>query len=149
MAPINHQTVATTALFNLIKRLNDPRQGFEENDETIDQVILNTYERLSVSERIAILTNAAFGINADKSALICDKICEIPTETEETILTRENQLEVIRLKSWLIKMTVLVALISFICFILITGVFGSGGGFKSVVDFIDYFAKIIKIIFFG
>lgn len=128
--------------YQLVTKLRLMDESQDCSDSTINTAILSAFEVLPENEKIEILEFAAgHSDEADVDAI--NKIIAKISENGASSIEHANQLELIRLKSWVVKTSVILIGISFIAFV---GIMIVVNGADSASDMNTYFDDFIKIM---
>lgn len=121
---------------------NDPESV--EVDEHFSNLILKEFDKLSLKDKVFVLMSSChIQDHEERLEIIQKKEDDIIKEID--VFEKENKLEMIRLRSWLIKTLT----VGFLIFILIAvfGVLFLGNASQSFNSFMDTMSKIVGLVF--
>lgn len=132
---------AVGSFFNLVGRLRDSGNGIADSDRTLDQVILNAFDKLEHLDKISVLV-----IAANQSGLV--KLEQV-IHNERQSIEEANAYEMLALKSWVVKASCY--MLGVFSLIFVGGVVWIGGFSKLDVvwEAFDFVSKIVSLIVFG
>lgn len=133
--------MAKEEFLKILKKLTNTDETDDCSDEMINSLTLDAFNRLSDSEKVSLLRR--LNRNIDTTEETVNEIVQHLTNKNRPSVEDLNQMELIRLKSWLIKTITIAAMFCFLIFTaLMIYVNGKDGG----GDFSSYFSDFMKII---
>lgn len=125
----------------LVKFLNSGELDASQDEQYVRDTILAGFSRLPAGEQVRIITSGV-GVEIKIEA----PATPAPVESELSVIERENGLELIRLRSWLVKTIILCIIAGIIVFIMLGILFNGKMGFEAFSGMIETFMKVVKVI---
>ncbi len=132
----------------LVKRLTLTDETDDCSDETVNGLILDSFNKLSKQDRADIIRRGAVKPNETAEDTVNEIVSQL--SKKQTSVEDLNQMELIRLKSWLIKTITITALICFLIFlVLMVFINGQDSNGANVSDYFIDFMKIVNLLIFN